>query len=640
MTAKSGGWGRRKNCGRFRDKAKMKKFNLALIIAIAAAWPAAAQNSIPWDTSGNPMLTGTYYFRQLAFQNVQSSGTVGQNTLLYGTIVFDGKGKYTVTGQKVDSTIASGAPQSFSFTSGTYGISASGFGYIDNPLFNNESVIGMVSQGVFLGSSTEGATNDLFVAVQAGTAQATNTTLNGKYWLGYMSLGSDPAKFTDAFFPVTANGSGGFTGAITANGYIGTSGTAVNQNIATLTYSFTNGTGTLTFPAAGAANQTLISGSKILYVSGDGNYAIGGSSNGYDLFFALRAPTANVTNSAFSGLYYTAGVDEDNSTSGEAILDTFYGAFSASGTGVIVRDDRLAYFDSKAFEYTYDTTYNLDSTGSYASSSYRYGIGANGLGFVSIGKGPILALNFGVKAPTFSGSGVYLNPTGVVNAASSAPFIGGIAPGELITLYGSGLASSTVVAQSLPFPTTLGNVQVTINGRSCPIYYVSPTQMSVIVPYETEISFAVIQVTSGGTKSNTVTVYMNDAAPGIFSVPPGGIGYAAALHADYSLVSTANPARKGETILVFLTGLGAVSPPAAAGAAAPSNPLSRTTSLAYVYVDGYDANTSYVGLAPGLAGLYQINVAIPSTVTAGDLYLDVQSDANAFYTSQVKIPVR
>ncbi len=581
----------------------MKHLNLALILTAAAVWPVAAQSTIPWDSSGNSMLSGTYYFRQLAFQGIKSSGSIGQTTLLYGTMTFDGKGNYTVTGQKVDSTISSGTPQSFTFSSGTYGISASGFGYIDNPLFTSESVIGAVAQGVFVGSSTEGSLNDVFVAVPAGSAQAGLSTFNGKYWFGYMNMpGSDPGQFTDAFMPITANGAGGFTGSITATGYAGTSTAAVSQTVSSLSYAFSGGVGTLTFPSSG----TLISGAKVMYVSADGNFAIGGSANSYDLFFAIRAPTGTVSNSSYSGLYYTAGVDEDNSTAGAAVLDTFYGAFTASGAGSIYRDDRLAYFDSAAYEFAYDTSYSLDSTGSYSSYYYRYGVGNGGLGFVAVGKGPVLALSFGVKAPTFSGNGVYLNPTGVVNAASYAPFIGGVARGELITLYGSGLAASTVVSPSLPFPTTLGNVQVTNNG----------------------------------TASNTVTVYMNDAAPGVFSQGATGVGYAAALHANYQLVSAANPAKKGETILVFLTGLGDVTPSATAGAAAPSNPLSYTSGAFYVYVDGADATTSYVGLAPGLAGLYQINVAVPSTASAGDLYLDIQADSNGFYTSQVKIPVQ
>ncbi len=297
----------------------MRLHPLAFIIAAALSGLAAAQNTIPWDTSGNSMLTGQYYFRQIVYQGVSSSGSIGQSSALYGTITFDGKGGYSVTAQLADSTISSGQPQPFTFTTGTYGISASGFGFIDNPLFKDDSVIGLVAQGVFVGSATEGTTNDVFVAIPAGSSPASLSTLQGKYWFGYMDLPtSDPAQAKDALFPVTANGSGGFTGTITANGYIGTSGTAVNQSIASLSYTLANGAGTLVFPAAGAANQTLISGTKVLYVSGDGNYVIGGSASGYDLYFAIRAPTSSVTNSIYKGLYYAAGIDEDNSTAGSA----------------------------------------------------------------------------------------------------------------------------------------------------------------------------------------------------------------------------------------------------------------------------------------------------------------------------------
>jgi uncharacterized protein (TIGR03437 family) len=84
----------------------------------------------------------------------------------------------------------------------------------------------------------------------------------------------------------------------------------------------------------------------------------------------------------------------------------------------------------------------------------------------------------GFGTPKFSGSGVYLNPIGVVNAASFAPITNPIAPGEVITLFGSGLAASSVNASSVPLPTTLGNTQVNINGIAAPLYYVTPTQIA------------------------------------------------------------------------------------------------------------------------------------------------------------------
>ena len=132
-----------------------------------------------------------------------------------------------------------------------------------------------------------------------------------------------------------------------------------------------------------------------------------------------------------------------------------------------------------------------------------------------------------------------------------------------------------MVAPQIPFPTTLGNVQVTVNGVAAPIYYVSPTQVSVIVPYGVTGTIAQFQVNNNRTLSNNVTMAIGATAPGVFTVPPGGLGYGAILHADYSLVTPQNPAQIGETVQVYLTGLGAVSPTISDGAAGPSGTLSQ-----------------------------------------------------------------
>src|SRR6202042_839648 len=93
--------------------------------------------------------------------------------------------------------------------------------------------------------------------------------------------------------------------------------------------------------------------------------------------------------------------------------------------------------------------------------------------------------------------------------------------GELITLYGSGLSSVIMSMQGgQAFPPVLGGVSVTINTIPCPIYYVSPTQLSVIVPYEVaanQTGLANIQVTNQQGVSNVVQVYLTDSAPGAFS---------------------------------------------------------------------------------------------------------------------------
>jgi uncharacterized protein (TIGR03437 family) len=247
-----------------------------------------------------------------------------------------------------------------------------------------------------------------------------------------------------------------------------------------------------------------------------------------------------------------------------------------------------------------------------------YAVGGGGNFALGTGLKGNYFLDLYVKAPVLTATGVFLNPQGVVNAANSVPFTAGVAPGEVISLYGSNLASSTATTPGLPFPTTLGGASVTINGTAAPIYYASPGLLSVVVPYSapSDGSFLNIQVTNNGTTSNTATVYSTAASPGIFTVPSGGIGNGAILHSDFSLVTPANPAKVGETVQIFLTGLGATSPAVKEGSAGPTSPLA-TAVTPDVYIDNQPAKVVFAGLAPTLGGLYQLNVTIPSGVTSG-----------------------
>ena len=212
---------------------------------------------------------------------------------------------------------------------------------------------------------------------------------------------------------------------------------------------------------------------------------------------------------------------------------------------------------------------------------------------IGSGIGPYLGINVALPAPSFSGSGVYLNPAGIVNAASSAPFTAGVAPGDFITLYGTNLAPGTATAYTVPFPTTAGldGVQVTVNGLPAPVQFVSPGQISAIMPYAVGSSIARIQVNNNGVLSNVVTTFVNLTAPGVFTVPPGGVGYGAVLHGDYSLVTAQNPAQVGETVAVYLTGLGTTNPVITDGSAGPAS--SQTNNTIEVYIGGQAATVGY-----------------------------------------------
>ena len=287
------------------------------------------------------------------------------------------------------------------------------------------------------------------------------------------------------------------------------------------------------------------------------------------------------------------------------------------------------------FDYTYSDSYSLNSNGTYSTAAMNYVVGGDGIR-VGAGIGPSLGINVALPAPTLSGSGVFLNPTGIVNAASSAPFTARIAPGELLTLYGSNLASSLVVAPSIPFSTSLGNVQVTINGVAAPIYYVSATQISAIVPYSITGSIAQVQVINSETPSNTVTMLVGTTIPNLHRTA-GGLGLRRGAAPEGSPVTTTNPAQIGETVSVYGTGLGAVNPTIANGAAGPSSPLSYTANTITADISGVTATVTFAGLAPGLAGLYQVNVTMPSGLTAGDNYLDLAGPGRLYLGGPVSI---
>ena len=583
---------------------------------------------------GNSSLQGTYYLRYL--------GVIGNPCdcplSFQGTVVFDGKGTFQMSGQ---GTYNNGSDHSIGgSTSGHYQVLSSGALKMDNVLANSStSLSGGIGAGVVIASSTDSGYLDLLVAIPAGT-KLSNSTLSGPYQLADIEFAGGSLSATrNTFFSANADGNGGL-GTVTVNG---TSQVLKNapaqQTISGATYSVgATGSGTLNLPApAGiaAANQ-LLAGNKTLYAAADGSFFIAGTSSGYDLVVGVKLSSAG---GALQGNYFSASLQNlEDGSPGIGVYGS-QGALTEIGNAAA---DELIHQRINADNYgTYEQTASdtfLPGAGGIASySATQSAVGAGGNIIIGSGNGANFQLSVSVKAATLTGPGVFLNPQGVVNAASSAPFTGQISPGEVISLYGSGLSSQTLTA-SAPFPNTLGGVGVTINGTAAPVYFVRPDLVSVVVPYSTPTgSMVTIQLTNNGAPSNQVQVSSGLTSAGVFTVPAGGLGNGAILHADYSLVTPAHPARAGETIQIFLTGLGAVQPAVVAGAAAPVSPLSVTVNHVAVYIDSQPAAVAYQGLAPTLAGLYQLNVVIPPGVRPGNVSLEIATvDADNI---QATIPI-
>ncbi len=592
------------------------------------AIPASAQ--LP----SNSTLSGVYSVRYLG---VNSGGISDVAVSFSGTLTFDGKGGFTVTGQ---GTTGSG-PLTFTPT-GNYSVLSSGVFFMNNPFDSSGGTLygGIGGNGVIQASATESYFVDLLVGVPQ--ASASNATLSGTYNVVSLEfLGGSFLASRDTYFSATSNGSGSF-GNVTVNGTaVSLNGAATQQTSAGVTYSVNaNGTGTITFPAPSgvSAGNVLISGAKTLAVSSDGSFFIAGSQTGFDMVLGLKALPSGQT-AALNGLYFSSYLEafDPGNQNDQGIFAAFGAANEIASLSNLELYQQRTNCDtcSNGYDEISDDQFQFTSSGTvnYTGDSF-YAMGPNGDMAIGVGQGTGYFVTLYVRTPAMTPTGsVFLNPQGVINAASFAPFTAQLSPGEVISLYGTGIASAEATA-SAPFPTTLGGVQVLINGNAAPIYFVSAAagQISAVIPYNVAANASgliTIQVINNKVPSNTVSWFLGATSPGVFTVPANGISNGAIEHADGSLVSASSPAKAGETVAMYLTGLGITSPAVAAGTAAPTSPLSQTQIPFVVYVgpcfNGTQANVVFAGLAPTLGGLYQVNFTIPSGLTAGANSIEIMT---------------
>jgi uncharacterized protein (TIGR03437 family) len=206
----------------------------------------------------------------------------------------------------------------------------------------------------------------------------------------------------------------------------------------------------------------------------------------------------------------------------------------------------------------------------------------------------------------------------VVNAASGST---SIAPGSLISIFGTNLAAAGEPASDMPLPAALNGTSVTIDGRTAPLSFVSPTQINAQLPFETVLGKAVAVVQTAAGQSTPATFTVTATGPGILTT--GVNDHALAVnYADGSLNSAEHPAGPGQYITIYLTGQGAVSPLVETGAAAPADPFAIPAAPVTVKIGGKLATVPFAGLAPGFAGLLQMNLEIPQ-VEGGEQRLDI-----------------
>jgi len=213
----------------------------------------------------------------------------------------------------------------------------------------------------------------------------------------------------------------------------------------------------------------------------------------------------------------------------------------------------------------------------------------------------------------------------VVNAVvDGASFRAGpVAPGQIVTLFGTGLGSETLASGSVRpagfLDAVAGNCRTLFDGIAAPVLYAQARQSSVLVPFGMQgRGTASVVVNCNGKDSQVFPVALRPASPAIFTLDSSGRGPAALLNENGTVNSSSQPAAKGSIVVFYATGAGQTSPPGSDGLIVSGSSLPAPLLPVTVRIGGLDATVLYAGAAPGLvSGVLQVNVRVPSNVAAG-----------------------
>ena len=217
---------------------------------------------------------------------------------------------------------------------------------------------------------------------------------------------------------------------------------------------------------------------------------------------------------------------------------------------------------------------------------------------------------------TARGAAPNYSAAGIVNTANYT--LGPFAPNSIVTIFGSGMARSAQGVQLAPgalyLPTELNYVRVFVSDQPAALFYVSDGQINFLMPSVLLPGNVTIRVATEGNSGPEIAATLADAAPALF---PTAAGYALATHADGTLLTVDSPAHAGDTVVIYLTGLGRTSPNPAPGQILPyAAQMVRLIDLR-ISLGGSTLDPIYIkyaGLTPGSAGLYQINLFLPDNL--------------------------
>jgi uncharacterized protein (TIGR03437 family) len=192
--------------------------------------------------------------------------------------------------------------------------------------------------------------------------------------------------------------------------------------------------------------------------------------------------------------------------------------------------------------------------------------------------------------------------TSIGGVANGFSFQQGFAPGMILSVFGTNLANFTETESTAPLPVSVAGVAVTINGVPAPLYYVSPGQLNVQIPYATPVGNATLAVNNNGQVATT-TFNVSVAAPGISAT-------------STLMLNPTTSANRGDSLALYITGAGNVSPAVSDGAT-PSGVTPQPVLPVSVTVGGVVCPLLYVGIPSWSVGVVQINFTVPQNVAVG-----------------------
>jgi uncharacterized protein (TIGR03437 family) len=249
-------------------------------------------------------------------------------------------------------------------------------------------------------------------------------------------------------------------------------------------------------------------------------------------------------------------------------------------------------------------TVNLGGSGLTATAAYTASASQLGTGAVEITALYGGDSAYGTNSATTSVNVISASALSIYGVTSAASFQNAFSPGMVISLFGQNLAASVAPLPSAPLPANLGGTVVTIDGTASPLYYVSPTQINVQIPWQIAVgSTPVVQVSAGG-QTTTTQISIAANAPEIF-------GDTNNLLVPYQATG------RGQSIALYATGDGLFKPPAVTTGATPSALVTGVPSTVSVTIGGVPASVFFVGVPTWSVGVTQVNFTISSNAPLG-----------------------